>query len=621
MSKQPILSSVTVSRLYFVLACACLLSMAIHFWMMWFTPWNPDIPLIALIVFGGVPIVLQLVGKVIKGDFGTDMLAALSFVTGVLLHEYLAAVLIVLMLSGGQALEEYAMRKASSVLRALADRMPSIARRKTGNTFEEISLLEIQIGDLIIVPPHEAAPVDGTVVEGHSAMDESYMTGEPYLLSKAPGSYVLSGAMNGDSVLVIKADRLAKDSRYAQIMKVMEEAEQKRPVSRRIGDQLGAIFAPVALFFAIAAWYFSGDPVRFLAVLVVATPCPLLIAIPITIISAVSMAAKMGIIIKDPTVLEKLPICKTAIFDKTGTLTYGKPKLTEIIVAQGVYEDEVLQYAAALELYSKHPLATSVIEEAKRHRLVSAMPVDEISEKPGHGISGFIGGRKILITHRKHIAHSHPKMLKMLPETSSGLECVILLDNKYAATFRFHDTPRADGKLFINHLTKRHQFNKIMLVSGDRESEVQYLADILGIKNAMASQTPEQKVEIVREETGKAPTLFMGDGINDAPALTSATVGIAFGQGSAVTSEAAGAVIMESSLSKVDELMHISIDMRIILLQSALGGMAFSCIAMVFASMGFITPVTGALLQEAIDVVAIVNALRLTFSKKIKIDL
>lgn len=609
-----------ISPWYFVLASACILSILAHFVMMFFQIQGQDIPLLALIIFGGAPIVLQLIRKVISGDFGTDMLAVLSFITGVWLGEYVAAVLIVLMLSGGQALEAYAMRKASSVLRALSDRMPSTAHRKNGDKIEEIELSEIQVGDLIIVFPHEAAPVDGVVVEGNSAMDESYMTGEPYLLSKAPGSYVLSGAMNGEAVLVIRSERRAQDSRYAQIMNVMEEAEQKRPVMRRLGDQIGAIFAPVSLLFAIGTWVVTGDPVRFLAVLVVATPCPLLIAIPITIISAISMAAKLGIIIKDPTVLERLPTCRTAIFDKTGTLTYGKPELTEILTAKDVTEDDVLRKAATLERYSKHPLASAILDAANARKLF-VMDAQSVSEKQGQGLSGVVDGKLVTVTHRKKFLENNQDMDSLLPPTEAGLECVILMDGKYAATFRFRDAPRAEGKSFISHLGPAHQFKKIMLVSGDRETEVSYLANLLGIKETLASQTPEQKVEIVRAETAKAPTLFMGDGINDAPALTAATVGIAFGQNSSVTAEAAGAVIMDNTLSKVDELIHISGAMRTIVLQSALGGMMLSVVAMGFASGGFITPVAGALLQEVIDVVAILNALRLTFGKKVEIDL
>ncbi len=614
------------SRRDWVLSAVCLLAITLHFMLrlMHLPPVGTlaaaDIPLIAVILPGGIPLVLRILLKLFRGDFGADLLAVLAFITGAWLGEYLAAVLIILMLSGGQALEAYAMRKASSVLRTLAERMPSGAHRKKGEQMEEIALSDIAIGDEIVVFPHETAPVDGTVTEGHGAMDESYLTGEPYRVSKAPGASVLSGAINGEVVLTIRAEKLPTDSRYAQIMEVMREAEQQRPSLRRLGDRIGAVFAPLALLFAFGAWYFGGDSVRFLAVLVVATPCPLLIAIPVTLISAVSMAARRGIIIKDPTVLERLPTCRTAIFDKTGTLTCGKPVLTEILPAEGIPKEDILQRAASLERYSKHPLAGAILHAAEQAKL-ALMDASHVSEQPGQGLTGTVAGHDIHVTHRKKLLQANPEIAAMLPATSAGLECIILMDGNYAATFRFRDAPRADGKSFIGHLAPSHHFTKVMLVSGDRASEVDYLAELLGITEMLASQSPEQKVAIVRAETAKASTLFMGDGINDAPALASATVGIAFGQHSSVTAEAAGAVILESSLAKVDELMHISIAMRRIVLQSAVGGMALSAIAMGFAAGGFITPVMGALLQEAIDILAIANALRLAWGGRIATDL
>ena len=449
-------------------------------------------------------------------------------------------------------------------------------------------------------------------------MDESYLTGEPYQVSKTIGATVLSGAINGESLLTIRAEKLAHDSRYAQIMEVMQEAEQKRPTMRRLGDQIGGWFAVFALVATGLVWFITGDALRALSVLVIATPCPLIIAIPITIIGAISMSARLGIIIKDPTVLERLPTCRTAIFDKTGTLTYGKPELTEIILAEGVMRNDILQRAASLERYSKHPLASAIMQAAAREKL-ALVESESVSEKSGQGLMGMVSGHEIAVTSRKKLLQLQPEIT--LPATASGLESIIMMDGKYAATFRFRDAPRLDGKSFISHLAPAHQFNKIMLVSGDRASEVNYLAELLGIKETLASQSPEQKVAIVRAETALAPTLFMGDGINDAPALASATVGIAFGQHSSVTAEAAGAVIMENSLVKVDELIHISARLRTIALQSAIGGMAFSIIGMGFAAAGYISPVQAALLQEFIDILAIANALRLSWCKKVETDI
>jgi heavy metal translocating P-type ATPase len=596
---------------------ACVFAIALHFLLPApYAHW----PLWTVLAAGTPSLAWGILKKLLKKDLGADVLAAIALITSIWLGEYLAAALIILMLASGQALEAYAMRKASSVLLALANRMTATAHRRKFSQIGDVALADIAIGDEIVIYPHEAAPVDGVVIEGNGTMDESYLTGEPYHVSKAPGASVLSGAINGEAVLVIRAEKIPADSRYAQIMEVMQEAEQKRPSMRRLGDQIGAFFAPLALVVAVGAWYLTGDAMRFLAVLVVATPCPLLIAIPITLISAISMAARRGIIIKDPTVLERLPTCRTAIFDKTGTLTYGKPELTEIIPAKGLDKNTVLQHAASLERYSKHPLASAILQAAAKEKL-ALIDALSVSEKPGQGLVGTVAAHEIRVTHRKKLLQTAPDIAALLPPTSAGLECVILMDGRYAATFRFRDAPRVEGKSFIRHLSPSHQFNKVMLVSGDRESEVSYLAGLLGITETLASQSPEQKVAIVRAEAALAPTLFMGDGINDAPALASATVGIAFGQHSSVTAEAGGAVIMDASLVKVDELIHISAAMRLIILQSAVGGMVLSVIAMGFAAGGLITPVTGAVLQEGIDILAIANALRLTWGHKIKTDL
>ena len=569
-----------------------------------------QLPLWVVLAFGGIPLLCELLTKVVNLQFGSDLLAGISIVTSALLGEYLAGALVVLMLSGGGALEAYAVRSASSVLAALAKRMPSAAHRKQDGQVADVALGAVALGDMLVVFPHEVCPVDGSVVEGHGVMDESYLTGEPYQMSKAPGSNVLSGAVNGDSALTIRADRLAVDSRYAKIMQVMRASEQGRPRLRRLGDQLGAVYTPVAVAVALVAWAVSLDPMRFLAVLVVATPCPLLIAIPVAIIGAVSLAARRGIIIRDPAVLEKIDTCRTAIFDKTGTLTYGQPRLTELMAGRGWDEKEVLTLVAALERYSKHPLSGAILDAARKAG--ATLPeAGAVSEPPGQGLVGTVSGRVVEVTGRKKAVARMPELGAELPATSGGLECIVLIDGRYAATLRFRDEPRADSASFIHHLGPRHRFDRVMLVSGDRESEVRYLAERVGIEEVYAGQTPEQKLEIVRAETRKANTVFLGDGINDAPALTASTVGIAFGQNSDVTSEAAGAVILESSLERVDEFLHISGRLRAIALQSAVGGMVLSLIGMGVAAAGYLPPVAGAILQEVIDVAAVVNALRM----------
>jgi heavy metal translocating P-type ATPase len=420
--------------------------------------------------------------------------------------------------------------------------------------------------------------------------------------------------------LTIRATKRAEDSRYAKIMEVMRESEQNQPHLRRLGDQLGAFYTPLALAIALTAWAVSGETVRFLAVLVVATPCPLLIAIPVAIIGSISLAARRSIIIKNPVALEQIAACRTAIFDKTGTLTYGEPMLTEQIIAPGFAQREVLALAASLELYSKHPLARAILAAAKEEGL-QLQQASQVSEPPGQGLQGTVGGHQVNITSRGKLVSQNVPGAEHLPAVAGGLECVVVIDRRFAATFRMRDAPRAEGQSFIQHLQPKHHFQRIIIVSGDRESEVRYLAEQVGIKEVHAEQSPEQKLAIVRQETAGGKTLYVGDGINDAPAMMAATVGMAVGQNSDVTAEAADVVAMENSLKKVDEFMHISRRMRFIALQSAVGGIALSLIGMIFAAAGHLSPVAGAICQEIIDVLAVLNALRAAFPPKVISDL
>lgn len=582
--------------------------LGIHFFFPALHPYEL-FPLYAILAVGGGPLVFELAVRAFKWDFGSDLLAGISIVTSIFLEQYLAGSLVVLMLSGGLTLENFAIRTASKVLEALAKRAPTIAHRKKMDSIEDIAVGNIVIGDILQVFPHEICPVDGEVIAGNSVMDESYLTGEPFLLSKAPGSGVISGSINGDGSLTIRATKLAEDSQYAKIMQVMRESEQKRPRIRRLADQLGAWYTPIAVVIALTAWAASGDAIRFLAVLVIATPCPLLIAIPVAIIGSISLCARQGILIKNPVVLEQIDQCRTMIFDKTGTLTYGKPTLTNQTVYNGMDAKEILRLVASMERYSRHPLADAILAKAKEEQ-INLVDAKQVSEKKGEGLKGSVNGYEVTITSRKLLAESgQNEQEKLLPQ-GSGLECLILLDGQLAAHYRFRDAPRAESESFIRHLRTNHGVKKVMIVSGDREEEVRYLANHVGITEVYASKSPQEKVDIVVGETKKDKTAYLGDGINDAPALVASTVGIAFGRNSDVTAEAAGAVIMESSLEKVDEFLHISKRMRRIALESAVGGMLLSIFGMGVAAFGYLPPVAGAISQEIIDVVVIINALR-----------
>jgi P-type E1-E2 ATPase len=349
-------------------------------------------------------------------------------------------------------------------------------------------------------------------------------------------------------------------------------------------------------------------------VLVIATPCPLLIGIPVAIIGGISLAARRGVIIRDPKILEQITGSQTFFFDKTGTLTYGRPALTDVFCEPGVNAADVLAYAAGLEQYSRHPLAQAIVDAARERQLTIQVPA-QVSEKPGEGLSGRIDGRSVHITGRNQAVNEGSVSASELPPIESGLECLIMVDGRLAAVLRFHDEPRAESGSFIRHLGPSHQARHIVLLSGDRKSEVEHLAQIVGIEHIVAGAAPEEKLKLVNEETKLRKTLFVGDGINDAPAMLAATSSVALGgQNSDVTAEAADAVIMDSSLRKVDELIHIARRTRSIALQTAVGGMLLSVIGMVFAAFGYLPPLVGAITQEVIDLVAVVNALRITIA-------
>ncbi|HET8614555.1 MAG TPA: heavy metal translocating P-type ATPase [Actinomycetales bacterium] len=582
-------------------------------------PWSADLPLWVVVLGGGVPLVWQVLRALLRRQAGADLLAATSVVAAVLLDEWLVAAIIVLMMSGGAALEEAATARASATLQALARRSPTVAHRLRGadlsDGVDDVPAERVDVGDVIAVLPHELCPVDGVVIAGHGSMDESYLTGEPYVVPKSVGSTVMSGAVNATAVLTVRATARASDSRYAKIVSVLRHAEEERPPIRRLADRLGGWYTLLALTLGVAGWVVSGEPRRFLAVVVVATPCPLLIGVPVAMIGAISLAAKRGIILRNPAVLEQLDRVETVLFDKTGTLTYGRPVVTEVLVAPGVDAEDLVAAAAAVETYSRHPLASAVVEHARARGLVLPA-VGSVTEEPGRGLLGEVEGRRIRLTNRTGAVAVDPRAHAHLPSTTSGLEAVVLLDDRYAATIRFRDQPRSDAVDFIAHLPKHHGIVRRLIVSGDRETEVRHLAGLVGIDDVHAEVSPERKLEIVHHHRAQGPTLFLGDGINDAPAMAAATVGVAFGAGSDVTSEAADAVVLDSSLERVDDLLHIGRRMRRIALQSAVGGIGLSTIGMGLAVAGLLTPVAGAVAQEVIDLLAILNAARVALVRR-----
>jgi len=609
-----------IKKFHFIISILSILSLVYYFVNFLFFNISNNLILYFVIAIGGLPIIWQIFSKLLKFNIGADLIAFIALILAIYLNENVTAVLIILMISSGQTLEEYATHKACFVLESLEKRIPKNAHFQDKNNYHDIPINDIKIGDKIAILPHEICPVDGEIIQGKGHMDESYLTGEPYKISKTIGSKVLSGAINGESLFIIKAEKLANESRFEKIIQVMKKANEDKPRSRKIADKIGAIFAPITLIIAGLSYYFTSSATNFLAVLTIATPCPLLIAVPIAIISAISISARQGIVIKDARILEKLSICTTAIFDKTGTLTYGEPNLSEIICLDKNYNSvDIIQKTASLERYSRHPLAIAIVNYAQKQNIIFE-DATNINEKAGFGIVGEINNDEVIITSRKKI-HEFMAPDYEFPSNDYGMECLVVVNKKIIGLLRFFDLEREETHSFVNHLIPNHNFKKIILLSGDKSSEVEILANRLGIQNYFSSKSPEEKLEIVRKETAKAKTLFMGDGINDAPALMLASVGIAFGNNNDITTESAGAVILKSDLFKVDELLHISSITRKIILQSAVGGMIFSVIGMMFASAGYISPAYGAVLQQIIDFVAIINALRLTIAKNIHSDL
>jgi heavy metal translocating P-type ATPase len=567
-----------------------------------------DALLLIAIVIASLPLCAELASQLLKGNLGVDILAFLSIASAVFLRQYWVAAIVILMLSGGKALEEYATKRASSVLRALARRMPQNAHcRESDNSITDIPIEQVVVGDKLTIYPHELCPTDGIVLDGLGTMDESYLTGEPFLISKAPGATVLSGAVNGDAALTIEASRVSSESRYARIVEVLHASEQNRPQIRRLGDRLGIWYTLLSITVAAASWLLSGDPERFLAVLVIATPCPLLLAIPVAIIGAISVGARRGIVIKDPSILEKIGSCVTLIVDKTGTLTYGKPSLTEVVCTGKWSRRELIQLAASLEKYSKHPLGSAILKAATEEDIPLVTP-KQVSESPGRGLTGHIDRHVVTLTSRGKLP---VHLARQLADIAGGMECVLVIDDELAGLMRFRDQPRHESKPFLSHVESRHGISKVVLLSGDRPAEVRHFAEAMGISEVFGGKSPEEKLSLVRELSAKEKTLYLGDGINDAPAMMNADVGIALGVNSDVTSEAAGAVILQSSLASVDELIHIGTRMRRIALTSAVGGMALSAIGMAFGSVGLLAPIEGAILQELIDLASILNSLRM----------
>jgi heavy metal translocating P-type ATPase len=583
-----------------------------------------DLPTAGDVVWGGatvlvlMPLAVQVARTVAGGRIGVDAIALLAMAFAVALGEYLAGVVVALMLSGGNTLESYASRRARRELRALLERAPRRAHRYRDGELEEVDVAELVPGDVVLVRGGEVLPVDGVVEAGSSEIDESAVTGESLPREAGEGTGVRSGTVNVGMAIEVRAQRSAAESTYAGIVRLVRAAERERAPFVRLADRYSAIFLPVTLVVALAAWIGAGDPVRALAVLVVATPCPLILATPVAIISGVSRAAARGIVVKGGAVIEALGEARVVLLDKTGTLTRGEPEIRDVMVLDGVGAEEVLRLAASLDQSSAHVLAEALVAGARRRglRLVLA---EDASETPGQEIVGTVEGRRVALGRLAWLeGQLGVEVPAAIPEPSRahgdpGVARVhVAVDGRLAGVVMLTDQLRADSAETLAEL-RAVGIERLRLVTGDDAEVARKIALLAGIDDVEAGCSPEDKLELVRREQqgGRGGVVMVGDGVNDAPALALADVGIAMGaRGATAASESADAVLTVDRVDRVADAVRIGRRSLRIARESILVGMGLSMVAMGFAAFGFIAPVAGALLQEGIDLAVILNALR-----------
>ncbi|MEE9096176.1 heavy metal translocating P-type ATPase [Pseudarthrobacter phenanthrenivorans] len=547
-----------------------------------------------------------------EGRWGIDLLALMAIASTVAVGEYLAALVVILMLTGGEALENFAQGRAARELRSLLDRAPRFAHREgaTG-VLEETPIGDVVPGDVLVVRPSELVPVDGELLSDSASLDESSLTGESLPVERTRGQQLLSGAVNGVAAIRLKAAASAADSQYSRIIALVEEASNSRAPVVRLADRYAVPFTILALAMAGTAWFLSGEPLRFAQVLVVATPCPLLIAAPVAFLAGTSQAAHKGIIIKNTRTLEQLAKAQSAVFDKTGTLTSGHPVLDEIRLAPGHGETlgsrKVLQLAASAEQYSSHVLAASVIEAAAAANL-DLLPVTHATESATHGVEAVCGGRQVVVG-KAGLVRSSSSGFRDAAVHSGQLAVHVAVDGQYAGALVMKDPLRGNAVDTLAGL-RRLGVNNTMLLTGDASATAAHIAEESGIGHVQAECLPEDKVNTVAA-IRERPVLMVGDGVNDAPVLAAADVGIAMGaKGATAASESADVVIMLDDLSKVAQAVAIGKRTMAVALVSIWTGIGLSVVLMAIAMTGYIPAVAGALLQELVDLATILNGLR-----------
>lgn len=574
--------------------------LADHFWL-------------AALVLTGAPVTWRTLRGMFRGHFAADVVAMLAIVTAVILHQPIAGLVIVLMQTGGELLDAYAEGRASEAVRELEAAAPRVAHRVQSGGTVDIDADQIVVGDLLLVRPGEMVACDGIVEDGHSHIEVSRLTGEPSPEFVVAGSIVRSGSVNRESAFRLRATAISSDSLYAKIVELVRRAQADKSPIQRLADRYAIWFTPITLVVCGIAWWLSGDSLRVLAVLVVATPCPLILATPVAIIGGINRAARHQIVVRTGGALERIGSVDAAVFDKTGTLTIGYPEVSEVRPSASFDEDTLLALAAAVEHHSGHLLARTTFLAAEARGLRVPEPRDVV-ETPGSGVTGIVDGRRVSIGSLSYVAARQPEAavsLTALHEEGSGLRAFVAVDGVAAGEICYADHTREGLPAFFARL-RALGVRRTLLLSGDRERNVAEIARTLGITEARGDLLPDQKVQVVKELLATGHKVLMtGDGTNDAPALSAATVGIALAaHGGGITAEAADIVLLADDVTRVADVIAIGRHATRIARQSIMVGLGLSAAAMVIAALGYIPPTVGALMQEAIDVAVILNALR-----------
>lgn len=557
-------------------------------------------------------LLVEIVSSLRRGDVGLDIVAALSMTGALAFGEHLAAVVVALMYAGGQYLESFAERRANREMTALLARVPRTAIRHREHRLEEVPLDAIQPGDRLLVRQGDVVPVDGIVAQNLAVLDQSALTGEPIPVQLSVGEAAMSGSTNVGDAFALTATHRAIESTYAGIVRLVEAAQRSKAPMARLADRFALAFLALTLVLAGTAWLMSGDPIRALAVLVVATPCPLILAVPVAIVSGVSRAARFGVLVKGGKALETLARIRALVIDKTGTLTHGEARVREIRTSADVSPDRLLQLAASLDQASKHAIARALILEARVRGLDLLVP-DRVAEVPGEGVEGVLDGLSVIVGGMNYVAAHASGAGGTGPGGTIPVGAAVVavaVDGRLAGLLILGDSLRAGAADLIRHL-RDIGISRIVLASGDRRDVAEAVTADLPIDAIHANLSPDQKIAVVTGERPRGPVMMIGDGVNDAPALAAADLGVAMGaKGAAASAEAADVVLLVDDLGRILPAIQVARRARGIALQSVYAGLGLSTAGMVAAMFGYLTPVQGALIQEAIDVAVILNALR-----------